>query len=244
MPQDVARVRSLIHKLALDMTAQAPQAPPLDVQISQDGAVTFGFDVSNKGGKLTFRYQADAAAEVFLSLFDKVSNGFAPDVEDEANKAEAEKCATVALWILLGFMRPRFSEALSDLLVESTVHAGRVVMESIQLANDEQGTLKNDSLQEMLNLREEFARKQSEAVKKRIGARGRGAVRSLHISNVRRTVQSLGDHANQKGVAFCLGISERTLRDLVKDAGFPRWRDFQSSVISTTELKAEAKASD
>ena len=236
-----ARARALTHDVALQLAAQDG---PLDIHISPNGNVTFNFEVQGRGGKLSCQYQADDATENLLDLYERSTDKIAPDMDDEQKKAESAHVAGATLWILLGFIRPRFGEALDDLFVESQVHAGCVLIKADQLVSEDQETTPDPAMARMTWVKEEFARKQSKAVKKRIGARGRGAHRSVEIANVRRTAKLLGSKANQKSVAHHLGVSSRTLSTLIKLEGFPTWKSFMTSLDTTSQLKPEEKAHD
>jgi hypothetical protein len=222
-----ARAGALTYDVALQLAAQDG---PLDIRISTNGSVTFNFEVQGRGGKLTCQYQAEVAAENLLDLFERSSNKITPNADDELVRAEAAQAAGATLWILLGFIRPRFSEALDDLFIESQLHAGRVLTEAAQIVSERQETTPDPAMAIMDDLREKFVRDQVVTVKKRIGARGRGMQRSFNLANVRRTAKALGNEANQESIAFRLGVSTRALRDLVKLEGFPSWKSFMVSI--------------
>lgn len=237
------RAKILIRDVALRM---AEQNGPFEIQISQDGNVSFVFSLEDERGKFTCQYEACAVTERLLELFDRINDpSLTSELTNDQRQAQTENGAGVTLWILLGFLRPRIAEALDDLFIESLIHAQRVIGEAQLVATEEQKKNFSSNDEVANNFLKLFARKQAEAVKKRIGARGRGAQRSFDIANVRRIAMVLKDEANQGSVAFRLGLSSRALRDLIKAEGFSNWKDFMSSLnVNTHRSQSEVKMTD
>ncbi len=222
------RAKTLIAEVASYICSQEG---PLTVEIDDYNHVYFEFAVEGKGGRMSCRYEPNIAAAELLKIWQDIVDKAAPsDIPLEQKKSETQRSAYVSLILLLGYIRPRFDEALDDLFHESLTHTSLLIHELREAKCIAQGVpIPNGDGKGPQEL---FARKQAEAVKQRIGARGRGAKRSFNISYLRSVTRELGHNANEKTVAHRMGVSTKTLQNYAKAQGFPNWKALMKSLMN------------
>jgi hypothetical protein len=205
----------------------ADRVGPLEVVRDSDDTVYFNFTVEGKVGKVKCQYEP---SEEWLAEFMRktADNPALAGASPEEIKHETRETSNLLLWIVLGFARPTFSEVMNDWYLESLAHTSSALHQIATATCEERGL--SPPAGDGKGAQELVAKKLADTVKQRVGARGRGSKRSVEIAHARHAARQLGDKANEKSVAFRIGISSRTLRDLIKLENFPDWKSFMESL--------------